>query len=221
MFIFDESICTAYPGTKIGILIIKEVSSSVSYGESDAAEFLEELRYRYIHFNRQKLKEQNPINAYVSYYKRFGQSYHLLAQLESMLKGKKPLNAKSELLQAMFLSELEGMLLTAGHDLDKLRLPLQLRIATGTEIYQLISGKEVTTVNGDMMLCDSNSTISSILRGPDYDSRITSATTEVLFSIYAPPGIDENYIKTNLEKLEKRIRAFAPFSRTELLQVFS
>ncbi|ARE89760.1 hypothetical protein [Clostridium formicaceticum] len=221
MFTIDKSISTAYPGTKMGILVMKEVSCPGSYEEWDTAEFLDELQHRYGHFNRQELKERNPINTYVAYYKKFGQSYHLLAQLESVLKGKKSLNTKSGVLRAMFFSELESMLLTAGHDLSKLRLPLQLKIATGTEVYQSICGKEVTTVNGDMMLCDSSSTISSILRGPDYNSRITSATMEFLFSIYAPPFVDGNYIKVNLEKLEKRIGAFAPFSRTELLQVFS
>jgi DNA/RNA-binding domain of Phe-tRNA-synthetase-like protein len=220
MLKIDNSIYNAYPGTKMGILIMKNVINSDSYKETDISDFLEEIRNKYTHITRQELKELAPINSYVSYYKNFGQSYHLLAQLESMLKGKSPNNAKTELLQAMFYSELEGMLLTAGHDLKKLRLPLQLKIADGTEMYQSISGKEVSTTHGDMILCDSNSTISSILHGPDYDSRITPETTDVLFSIYAPPGIDADYISMNLEKLEKRIRTFAINSKTELIQVF-
>ena len=45
------------------------------------------------------------------------------------------------------------------------------------------------------------------------------STSDVLFSIYAPPGIDENYIKTDLQKLE-RIIALSQSSKTELLHVF-
>ncbi len=221
MFTIDESIGTAYPGTKMGILVMKGVSYSGSQDESEQEVLLEQLCHRYAHTDRKQLKELSPTNAYVSYYKKFGQSYHLLAQLESVLKGKKTLHKESALLQAMFLSELDSMLLTAGHNLTTLRLPLVLKAATGAEVYQSISGKQVTTVSGDMMLCDTVGTISSIFRGPDDRSRITPSTTEVLFSIYAPPGIERAYIETHLGKLETRIKAFSPSSKTQHRQVFS
>ena len=114
------------------------------------------------------------------------------------------------------------MLLTAGHALTQLHLPLKLTIASGTESYQSISEKGVTAVNGDMIICDQkNNVISSILRGPDRNSRIKETTTDVLFCVYAPPDIDEDYIKTNLEKLEKRILENSPSATMEMLQVFS
>jgi DNA/RNA-binding domain of Phe-tRNA-synthetase-like protein len=221
MFTIDENIVTAFPGTKMGLLLINGVSCSHSYEESETAADLSQLHQKYAHLSRKELKAFYPIQNYVSYYKSFGYSYPVLAQLESVLKGKKTLYTESALLQAMFLSELDGMLLTGGHDLAKLQLPLHLKAATGTEVYQSISGKEVTTINGDMMLCDSSGILSSILRGPDYKSRITASTTEVLFSIYAPPTIDSNDLEINLQKLEKRIKTFSPSSKTVLLQVFS
>lgn len=221
MFKIDASIHITYPGTKMGILVMKDVSYFGLYTETQTAQDLDELRGQYAHLDRTGLKTNFPVKAYVDYYKRFGHSYHLLAQLESVLKGKKTLDNESALLQAMFFSELDGMLLTAGHDFAKLELPLELKIATGTELYQSISSREVTAINGDIALCDGNGIISSILRGPDCKSRITPSTTEVLFSIYAPPGIDDDYIVKHLGKLEKIIRGFAPLSRTELLHVFS
>jgi len=146
-------------------------------------------------------------------------SYHLLAQLDSMLKGKKICDSKSPLLQAMFFNELESMLLTAGHDLNRLKPPLRLNLAAGNEIYQSISGREVTAAAGDIILSDSTRVFSSILKGPDYDTRITPDTSDVLFTIYAPPGIGVPKVKTALEKLERRIQAFAPNCKTEILQV--
>ncbi|HOB10290.1 MAG TPA: hypothetical protein PKY47_06970 [Acetomicrobium sp.] len=221
MFKFDESIETSFPGVKMGFLIMCGVSSSHPHEEREVREAIAGLRKKYGQLDRKELKKLNPIQAYVAYYKRFGYSYHVLAQLESVLQGKKSLHTESGLLQAMLFSELESMLLTAGHDLAQLHLPLQLKVATGAEVYQSVSGKEVSTVSGDMMLCDCSATISSILRGPDYKSRIMLSTSDVLFSIYAPPGIDENYIKTDLQKLEKRIIALSQSSKTELLHVFS
>lgn len=220
MLNIDERICITYPGTKMGILMIADVSPSDTYTETQMAQDLKALHQKYAHLNRKELKKLHPVSAYVDYYKRFGYSYHLLAQLDSVLKGKKTLHNDSALLQAMFISELDNMLLTAGHDLAKLDLPLRLKISTGTELYSSISSKEVTTINGDMALRDRAGTISSILRGPDHKSRITSSTTEAVFTIYAPPGIEANYIQHGLKGLEKRIKSCSPSARTELLQVY-
>ncbi|SNS97606.1 B3/B4 domain-containing protein (DNA/RNA-binding domain of Phe-tRNA-synthetase) [Anaerovirgula multivorans] len=221
MFKFDESISISFPGVKMGFLIMHGVSPVSSYENWEEAEVITGLKQKYGQLGRKELKTLYPIQAYVAYYKRFGYSYPVLAQLESVLQGKKPLHTESGLLQAMFLWELDSMLLTAGHDLAQLWLPLQLKAATDAESYESISGKEVTAVSGDLMLCDGSGAISSILRGPDYKSRITASTKDVLFSIYAPPGIDANYIQNNLQKLEKSILEFSPSSKTEMLRVFS
>jgi len=220
MLTIDDSVRELYPGAKMGILAVKDVSDSGFMTEEEVAEFLQDLSRKYAQFEREELKELYPISAYIAYYKKFGSSYHLLGQLESLIKGKKTANFDSGLLQAMFLSEMDDMLLTAGHDLAKLHLPLELKIATGEETYQSISGKEAVVVIRDLLLIDKEGPVSSILKGPDFPSRITSQTSEVLFSVYAPPGIGEGYIKDSLKKLEKRIRALSPSSNTELLQVY-
>lgn len=221
MLTIDDSVRVLNPEAKMGILAVKDISHSNFMTEGEVAEFHNYLCRKYAHLERKELKELYPISAYIAYYKKFGSNYHLLAQLESTIKGKKTATFTSGMLQAMFLSEMDDMLLTAGHDLAKLHLPLQLKIATGAEIYQSISGKEVSAVEGDLMLTDANGPISSILKGPDFESRITSSTTEVLFSVYAPPGIVAGYIEDSLLKLEKRIMELSTSSRTELLQVFS
>ncbi len=219
MFTIDDEIKDALPSTKIGILIMKN-TSSCAIDELEIHNTFCEMQHKYGNLDRKKLKALYPIQAYTSYYKRFGYSYHVLAQLESVLKGKKTLRTESGLLQAMFLSELESMLLTAGHDLSQLKMPLQLKLASGNETYQSISGKEVTAVGGDLMICDGTSVISSVLRGPDLKSCITGSTVDVLFTIYAPPGIETEYIEMSLRRLEERIQEFSHYSRTELLQVF-
>lgn len=99
--------------------------------------------------------------------------------------------------------------------------PMHLKLATGNECYQSISGRELTAVAGDMVMSDSSRVFSSILKGPDYDSRLTPDTGDVLFTIYAPPGIDAFKVKTALLRLEERIRAFAPDSITEMMQVMT
>ena len=222
MLKFDDKVALSLPGSKIGILIMRHISPEFSIGNATEAEEISRLKEKYGHLSRKELKKIEPIQSYSTYYKQFSHSYPVLAQLESMLQDKKSLHGKSSLLQTMFLWELDSMLLTAGHDITQLHLPLRLTIASGTESYQSISEKGVTAVNGDMIICDQqNNVISSILRGPDRNSRIKETTTDVLFCVYAPPGIDEDYIKTNLEKLEKRILENSPSATMEMLQVFS
>lgn len=195
-------------------------TSSCSLDELEIHNSFGEIQQKYGNLDRKELKVLYPIQAYTSYYKKFGYSYHVLAQLESVLKGKKALHTESGLLQAMFLSELESMLLTAGHDLSQLQTPLKLKLASGNETYQSISGKEVTAVGGDLTICDGTGVISSVLRGPDFKSRITESTVDVLFTIYAPPGIETEYLETSLKRLEERIKAFSHSSQTKVMQVF-
>ncbi len=219
--IIDTSINEMYPNAKMGILIMRDVIVE----EKDDGELRDQtllaIKEKYDGLSRNEIKALDPIQAYVAYYKKFGNSYHLMGQLESVLKGKKELPKGGGLLQTMFLWEISSMLLTAGHDLSALKMPLCLKAANGSETYESISGKEATAVNGDMMLCDEDGPISTILRGPDKKTRITPSSKDLLFSIYAPPVVDETYIKNNLEKLENTIKTIAPNATTEVLKVFS
>jgi len=216
----DESVRTLYPGAGMGILVMEGVTFEGDCESLRGSQELEQLREKYGAYDKAGLKALPPISAYVAYYKKFGQSYHLLPQLDSVLTGKKELSGPSPLLLAMFLAELSGMLLTAGHDLDALHQPLKLTVANGGESYTGISGREIAAVAGDLMLCDGEGPVSSILRGPDARTSITSKTTNVLFSVYAPPGVDFSLVEENLLGLERRIRSFTPAVKTTLLQVY-
>lgn len=220
MLTIDNSVFANYPGAKMGVLAMTNVEASAPLAPDAVEDALNEIRRRYGHLDRAGLKEIHPVKAYVEYYKKHGYSYHVLGQVESVLQGKKQLRAESGLLQAMFLTELESMLLTAGHDLGKLQNPIQLKIASGNETYASITGKETTAVQGDLMVCDGNGVISSILRGPDFRSRITGATADVLFTFYAPPGIETGSIREALEKLRDRITSFSTLSSTAILHVY-
>ena len=221
LFITDKSISETYPNASMGILIMRDVIVEAKDNTELRDETLAEIKEKYDGLSRKEIKALDPIQAYVAYYKKFGYSYHLMGQLESVLKGKKELPKEGGLLQTMFLWEINSMLLTAGHDLSALKIPLCLKVSDGTETYESISGKEATAVSGDMMLCDEDGPISTILRGPDKRTRITSSTKNVLFAIYAPPVVDKAYIENNLQKLERNIRAIAPNATTEMIKVFS
>lgn len=177
------------------------------------------IKAKYETMSRKELKNIYPMNIYVSYYKRFGDTYHVLPQLESIAHGK-TIPSVFPLVEAMFMAELKNMLLTAGHDLEKVKLPLILKISDDTEIYTGIGEKPVVTVPGDLMIQDAKSVISSIMKGPDQRTRITADTRQVLFTIYAPEGIRKDTIISHLNDIESYIRIFSPQSTTQLKKVF-
>jgi DNA/RNA-binding domain of Phe-tRNA-synthetase-like protein len=111
------------------------------------------------------------------------------------------------------------MLLTAGHDLDKLQLPLTLDVTQGTESYIVMRGEDQIVKAGDMMISDQVGIISNIIYGPDQRTQITESTRNVVFTVYAPAGIDEQLITQHLQDIRDYILVVAPDAQMELLQV--
>jgi DNA/RNA-binding domain of Phe-tRNA-synthetase-like protein len=209
-----------YPGASVGILIMKDVENITAHEKLNLAkrELEAALRDKYMNLSRNAMKASYPIDQYAAYYKKFGNSYHVLLQLESVVKGKS-IPTVSALVEAMFMAELKNMLLTAGHDLEQVNLPLECKLATGNEKYTGINGKEVSTVQHDMIIADAGGVISSIIKGPDLRTRLSLNTSQALFAVYAPPGIKEDLVYKHLDNLENYVRIFASQSITAIKQV--
>ena len=148
--------------------------------------------------------------AYHRYYRKFGYTYHVLLQLESVaLKGKSLPNV-SPLVDANFAAELETLILTAGHDVAQLEAPVLIDVAhEGDEIIQM-NGKRKDVPVGDMLMRDAGSVACSILRGQDNRSPISKSTTHVLYVSYVPDGVIEEQVRAQLDTMEKHVRLFAP-----------
>jgi len=208
-------------GCLIGILVMTGIDNlnSGEALEEVRRELEKELGAEYGQMTREELKGIHPMKIYVSYYKKFGYTYHVLSQLESVANGKRIPNV-SALVEAMFMAELKNMLLTAGHDLEKIQQPLLVKVSTGKESYLGINGKSITTTPGDIMIMDGQSVISSILKGPDRRTRISATTQQVLFTIYAPEGIFEDMVLRHMNDIEAWVRLFSPNAETKMKKVF-
>jgi DNA/RNA-binding domain of Phe-tRNA-synthetase-like protein len=160
------------------------------------------------------------LQAYEAYYHRFKKTYHVQLQLESILFKGKSIPSVAALVEAMFMAEMDNLLLTAGHDLDALQLPVRLDVAEENERYILLRGLEQETKAGDMLIRDGAGIISSILYGPDQRTQITARTKNVMFTVYAPAGIDEPTLIQHLLEIQKNVALIAPRTRVEMLKVF-
>jgi DNA/RNA-binding domain of Phe-tRNA-synthetase-like protein len=221
MLAVSEEWKSAYPGAAVGVLAMRNVVNPDHHAalESHKAALEQQLRSRFADRDRVKLKALPTMQAYDAYYKRFKKTYHVLLQLESVALKNQPISSVTALVEAMFMAELQSLLLTAGHDLEVVEEPIRVDVADGTERYTRLNGKEQVLKAGDMFIADAQGVISSIIYGPDRRTKITSNTQEVLFTTYAPPGVERQAVHQHLQGVQANVLLFAPEAETMLLRV--
>ena len=210
-----------FRGAYIGALILKNVTNTTKTSALDALQKKTEndLRSMFANYTRDSLKNLPTMKVYVDYYRRFKKSYHVLLQLESVVLNGKSLPKAPALVQVMFIAELKNLLLTAGHDLQALKMPLKIDVSTGNERYTLLSGKDQVLKPGDMFLADGEGVVSSVIYGPDKRTRLKPETGDVLFVVYVPPGLNTQLVYEHLNDIKLSIMCFSSDINVEFLSV--
>jgi DNA/RNA-binding domain of Phe-tRNA-synthetase-like protein len=222
MFTVSDAWKTAYPDAAVGILVMHDVLNPEQHPALDEGKrALEtELRSRYAGYDRSGIKAIPTILAYNAYYKRFKKTYHVQLQLESVLIKGKSIPRAGALVEAMFMAELEDMLLTAGHDLKAVQMPVGVDVADGSERYTRLNGQEQELKPGDMFISDAQGIMSSIIYGPDRRTQITPETRHVIFTVYGVPGVEKPSLRRHLEHIQTNVLLFAPAAQVALLEVY-
>jgi DNA/RNA-binding domain of Phe-tRNA-synthetase-like protein len=179
-----------------------------------------DLRLRYGGLERSQLLALPALQVFDAYYKRFKKTYHVQLQLESILFKGKSIPSVAALVEAMFMAEIKNMLLTAGHDLDTLQLPIRLDVTSGDEVYTLLRGQPQQVKPGDMVISDRQGIMSNMMYGPDQRTQIQPGTRNVIYTTYAPAGIRLQAVTEHLQDMQGYVSLFAPQARTELLEIF-
>lgn len=201
-----------HPGAAVGLLAVRGVINPASHDQLNAVagDLETELRSTYGDMEKSALRATPSLPAYAAYYKRWGQRYHVAMQFESVAQKGKPVPRVAALVEAMFIAELRNRLLTAGHDLDALTLPVRLSSGAG-ETFVAPNGTEQTVKDGDMFMADADGhVLSAIITGPSDFARIGPDTTSALFSFYAPPGIEPDAVTAHLDEIERNVRLVSP-----------
>ncbi len=211
-----------YPGASAGVLVIHGAPNQAGDPavEGRKAEIEAQLHQRYGGMDRPALEALPTLLAYKAYYRRFNKTYHVQLQLESIVFKNKSIPGGSGLVAAMFMAELKNQLLTAGHDLDEVQPPVKIDVADGSEHYILYNGQDQALKPGDMYIADSLGILSNIIYGPGQRSLIGNKTQNVLYTVYAPPGIDPIAVHRHLEDIQANVSLFAPQAATEQLEVY-
>lgn len=222
MFEITTAWKSAFRGAHVGVLAIREVTNPAHHAELEKlkAELEAGLRDQFHGQDRAALSSHPVLQVYGEYYKRFKKTYHVQLQLESIVMKGKSIPSVAALVEAMFMAEIKNMLLTAGHDLDVLQLPLTLDVSRGSEVYTVMRGDQQTLKPDDMFISDKVGIISDIIYGPDQRTQINQNTRSVVFTVYAPAGIKSEAITEHLEDMRDYALIIAPQAKVELLQVF-
>jgi DNA/RNA-binding domain of Phe-tRNA-synthetase-like protein len=222
LFEITDAWKAAYAGAHAGILAMHGVDNLAVHPELQRrkAALEAELRARFACQDRKALEALPAMQAYHDYYKRFNKTYHVLAQLESVALKGRAIPSVAALVEAMFMAEVKNELLTAGHDLERLQLPVMLGVATGTERYTLLRGQEQVLKAGDMFMADRAGVISSVIYGPDERTQIRPQTQSVLFAVYAPAGIAADAVQMHLQDIRDHVRLVSPLAAVASLQVY-
>ncbi|MGD0877133.1 MAG: hypothetical protein ABSA01_03170 [Anaerolineales bacterium] len=222
LFEVTEAWRSAFPDAHAGVLVMQAVHNPASNTDLECCKeaLLEELRSAYGGLDRSRLQALPALQVYDAYYKHFKKTYHVQLQFESILFKGKSIPGRAALVEAMFMAEIKNMLLTAGHDLDSLQLPIQLDVTRGDEVYTLMRGLPQQVKPGDMKIADGQGIISNIIYGPDQRTQIQPGTRNVIYTTYAPAGIAQSCVIRHLQDIERYVRMFSPQAKTELQQVF-
>ena len=212
---------TAHPGAVIGLLELSRVANTLPSLELDARKRETEarLRDRYRGFTRQDFLSLPVMAAYAQYYKRFNKTYHVQLQLESIVLKGKPLPNVSPLVDANFMAEVDTLVLTAGHDVDKLVGALSIDVSGDGDQLMQMDGTPKAIRSGDMIMRDAKGICCSILYGQDNRSPISVETSHALYVAYAPAGVPAEAVQAHLRAVEEHVRSVSPPAVTEQQQL--
>jgi DNA/RNA-binding domain of Phe-tRNA-synthetase-like protein len=211
---------SAFPDAVVGALLMRGVRNAEQSAalEAEKRRLEEKLRATVGGAERATPEADRVARAYLDYYRARGKTYPVKAQRESVVKGKS-IPSRAALVEAMFMAELENLILTAGHDLDAIDAPLRVDLTADEDRYVLLNGAEAVLERGDMMMVDGAGIVSSVLRGPDLRTRITSETRHVLFAAYAPAGVGEGAVRGHLEDIQENVHLVTPEAQTQELTI--
>lgn len=199
---------TAHPGATIGLLELSGLDNTGSSSRLNERkrEIEAGLRERYHGFTRQDFLALPAMADYERYYKRFNKTYHVQLQLESIVLKRKHLPDVSPAVDANFMAEVETMILTAGHDAQKLHAPIVIDVSREGEQMTQMNGTARAIRSGDMIMRDAEGICCSVIYGQDARSPVSPQTSHVLYVAYAPAGVAPETVERQLRGIEEHLR---------------
>lgn len=209
----QTSMVAVYPCTPFGILRVENFSPTpqgLQEFQKIKNQEIAEIRKKYSAYDRKEFSKKDPIGShYVRYYKKFNKTYHVMHQLESILRGQEIQNG-NPLVQILFLTELKHSILIACHDMDLTEGELTIGISREGETFLGAGEREVRLKDKDIILKDQKNILISIIYGQDHHTRITGETKNALYVVDGVPGLSKDAVEKTLEDITEYLHILDP-----------
>jgi len=140
----------------------------------------------------------NRIQAFDKFFTENGFRSPLGTQFEMVRsKGLPPGNP---LVKALLLAEMSTGLLMGAQDATAIQGELVYDLASAGESFKGMRGT-VQCRAGEIVLRDAEGIIASLFQGPDHRTRLAKATRDVIFFVFAVPGMDLEQLQEGTDKI--------------------
>jgi DNA/RNA-binding domain of Phe-tRNA-synthetase-like protein len=191
-----------YPTAVFGSLNINNQRNMKKHPDLEQAKRLLE---RNVKENYPAPKEDPVVQRYAEYFGRWGKTYPIEFQINSIKKGR-TFPQVSTHVDCMFMAELEDRILTSGHDRDAIQGRPVYDLADEGEEYVKLNGENQVLVKNDVVLRDDAGVLASVLYGPAARTSIKGGTVNPLYFAWCPVGIDRETVDLHLSSIVKYLK---------------
>lgn len=196
----DPIVKERYPELVIGYATARNVKVErvLKKLEEEKQRILSEVREKYATV---PVLETPEVKAYREFYKAMGvDPTKIRPPVEYLLRkaiaGQFPVI--NNLVDSCLLASVKHGAIVSVYDLDKMRgIPI-VTLAKKAETFQLIDGRSVTSVIGEVLLRDDEKVLTAYTLGDAKASMVTSQTKNALMVAWNAPGISRNQVEAAL-----------------------
>lgn len=175
----------------------------------DAA--LEKIRADGASYSRDTVFRGTP---YFRYFRKYGQTYPVMKQLESFLNGR-PFPEEQYVNSVAFLTELKTHALIGTHDADRIEGDLVFYNESEKTYFPGMNKSGAHSYPGDVTGRDDKGIIISMVTGADNRTCLRDDSTHALYLIFGTAEMTEEAIKAVAEEIKSAALALSPDAEME------
>jgi DNA/RNA-binding domain of Phe-tRNA-synthetase-like protein len=189
----SSSYRASYPDVPFGLALITGCTNLPNPAGFD--------QYKRKHLRKMRKRETlseitGRIDIYDRFFAAFGQECPLPAHLKRTVNSGFP--RYDLMVDAHFMAEMCAGILVAVTDYRRFDGALKLDLAEEAELCRGMGGREMRTVEGEIVFRDEKEIVCVLCQGADEKTRVTETTQDVLFYAYGVPGIDGRFLEQGL-----------------------
>jgi len=194
---------TRYPDVPFGLTLITGCTNHLNPPGFD--------QYKRKHLRKMRKRETlsqigERIETYDRFFAVFGQECPLPKHLKRTIDSGFP--RYDLMVDAHFMAEMCAGILVAVTDYRRFDGGLKLDLAKEGELCRGMGGREMRTVEGEIVFRDEEEIVCVLCQGADEKTRVTETTQDVLFYAYGVPGIHSRFLEQGLAIAAETMTAF-------------